>query len=175
MGFLKEHSFFIAQIIGFCAMAMAIISYQQRKRKHILTFQLICAALWALHFLTLGNMTACVVNGLSAVRCVVYFCKEKQKWAQHIVWPCLFFVASIAAGVLTWESAWSLLPMCGMMISTVGLWQNNPKVLRLQSLPVSVVWLVYDTVFQSYAGVCNEIFLIISVCLALYRLDYKKK
>ena len=175
MDFFTQHSFIIAQIIGFCAMATAITSFQLRKRKSILIFQLICTALWTLHFLVLGNLTGCVLNGVQTVRCVVYYFKETQKWAQNKLWLYLFLAAGVVVGVLTWENAWSLLPIVGMLISTVSLWMNNPKHIRLLNLPVSAVWLVYDIVCKSYAGVCNEIFLLVSVTMALFRLDYKKK
>lgn len=175
MEFLKEHSFVIAQLIGFCAMATAITSFQLRKRKNILIFQLICTAFWTLHFLVLGNLTGCLLNGVQTVRCVIYYFKENQKWAQNRIWLFLFLIAGAVVGVLTWENIWSLLPIVGMLISTVSLWMNKPKHIRLLSLPVSGVWLVYDVICKSYAGVCNEIFLLISVSLALLRLDRSKK
>lgn len=174
MEFFEVHRFLIAQIIGFCAMATAITSFQLKKRKHILVFQLICTAFWTLHFFVLGNLTGGVINGIQTVRCVVYFFKENQKWAQKQFWLYFFLVASIVAGVLTWENIWSILPIIGMLVSTVSLWMKNPKHIRLLSLPVSGVWLVYDFICKSYAGVCNEIFLLVSVSLALWRLDRHK-
>lgn len=101
MEFFKEHSFVIAQIIGFCAMATAIISFQQKKRTNIMIFQLICTALWSLHFFVLGNMPGCALNGIMTLRCVIYYFKETQKWAQHKVWLVLFLIAGFVAGVLT--------------------------------------------------------------------------
>ena len=156
MEFFKEHSFVIAQIIGFCAMATAIISFQQKKRKNIMIFQLICTALWSLHFFVLGNMPGCALNGIMTLRCVIYYFKETQKWAQHKVWLVLFLVAGLAAGILTWESEWSILPLLGTVISTVALWLPNPKYIRLMTIPVAVVWFVYNAHSLSYAGMCNE-------------------
>ena len=175
MDFFTQHSFIIAQIIGFCAMATAITSFQLRKRKSILIFQLICTVLWTLHFFVLGNMTGCVINGIQTFRCVIFYFKDTQKWAQNKIWLVLFFVASIVAGVLTWENMWSLFPIVGMMFSTVSLWMQNPKHIRLLTLPVAGVWFVYDTVCKSYAGMCNEVLASISVITALLRLDYRKK
>lgn len=175
MEFLREHSFIIAQIIGFCAMATAITSFQLKKRQHILIFQLICTALWTLHFLVLGNMTGCVINGMQTFRCVVFYYKDTQKWAQSKIWLAVFYVASIVAGVLTWENIWSLFPILGMIFSTLSQWMQKPKHIRLLTLPVAGVWFIYNMSCRSYAGMCNEVLASISVISALIRLDYKKK
>ncbi len=175
MEFLNEHSFVIAQIIGFCAMATAIVSFQQKKRKNIMIFQLVCTALWSLHFFVLGNMPGCALNGIMTLRCVIYYFKETQKWAQHKVWLVLFLIAGFVAGVQTWESWWSVLPLLGMIISTVALWQQNPKHIRIMTIPVAVSWFVYNAHSLSYAGMCNEVFALISIFTAMWRLDRRKK
>lgn len=175
MDFLREHSFVIAQIIGFCAMATAIISFQQKKRTHIMIFQLICTGLWSLHFFVLGNMPGCALNGIMTVRCVIYYFKETQKWAQHKIWLVLFLIAGITAGALTWDSLWSILPLIGTIISTVALWLSKPKHIRLLTIPVAVVWFVYNVHSLSYPGMCNEVFALVSILTAMWRLDRRKK
>lgn len=175
MEFFAEHSFVIAQIIGFCAMAMAITSFQQKKRKNIMIFQLICTALWSLHFFVLGNMTGGVINGIQTLRCVIYYFKETHKWAQSKVWLVLFLISSLVAGALTWDSLWSVLPIFGMIFSTVALWLPNPKHIRLMTIPVALSWFVYNAHSSSYAGMCNEVFALISIFTAMWRLDRRKK
>lgn len=175
MEFFEAHRFIIAQIIGFCAMGTAITSFQLKKRKQILIFQIICTAIWTLHFLILGVPTACAINGVQTIRCVIYYFKETQKWAQSKFWLWFFLIASVVLTILTWENFFNLFPMLGMMFSTISLWLKKPKHIRLMTLPVSAVWLVYGVVCKSYAGVCNETFVIISVLLALWRLDRKQK
>ena len=175
MEFFKEHQFLIAQIIGFCAMAMTMTSFQQKNRKKLMFFQLICTGLWSLHFFVLGNMTGGVVNAIQTFRCVIFYYKETQKWAQSKFWLGLFLVASAVAGALTWENLLSILPILGMVFSTVALWMPKPKQIRMMTIPVSLSWLVYNACSKSIAGVCNEIFALISIGTAMWRLDRKSK
>lgn len=173
--FFTAHRNIIAQAIGFMAMASAIISFQQKERKRILIWQLICSALWSLHFFALANLTGAVINTIQTVRCVMFFFKENHKWAQSRALPGVFLCLSVAAGILTWESVWDILPIIGMMISTIALWMTNPKHIRRLTIPVSVVWGIYDISAHSIAGICNEIFVIISILIAMYRYDRAAK
>ena len=172
---IAEYRPLIAQCIGFDAMAAAIVCFQQKERRRIMLWQLVCTALWSVHFFVLGNPTGGVVNAMQTLRCVIFFLKDNHRWAQSRLWPALFIALSGVAGVLTWQNAWSLLPLVGMVISTVALWMQEPKYIRRLTIPVSLSWLVYNAVNGSIAGVCNEIFATTSILIAMFRYDRKKK
>jgi hypothetical protein len=163
-----------AQIMGFIAMISAVICFQQKDRKKILIFQILVTALWTLHFILLKNPTGAAINGMQAVRSVIYLKKEDNKWAQWLGWPVIFIVISVAIGIITWESPLSLLPVIATSLSTVSLWMKKPKTIRLLTVPVSVLWGIYDAVNRSAAGACNEIFTLVSIIIAIFRIDIKQ-
>ena len=49
--------------------------------------------------------------------------------------------------------------------------KKNTTVLRLLTFPTYIGWLVYDIAILSYAGILNQIFVTISLSIAIIRLD----
>lgn len=68
----------------------------------------------------------------------------------------------------------SLLPMTGMMLTTVSMWLKDPKWVRRISLPASPLWITYNALTKSYAGVCTELFVITSIIVGMLRHDRKR-
>lgn len=168
-----EPRFIIAQIVGFVAMAIGIVSFQFNSRKKILVIQVVMAMVWVLHFLILGVKTGMVLNIFGGLRFFVYSFKN-EKWKKAWFVPVIFSLIFIACGILTYESWISLLPMTAMVIASFAMWMDNTKYLRYLNLPSSFLWLVYDFCSRSVAGSCNEAFCIISIIVAMFRFDRKK-
>jgi hypothetical protein len=165
----------ITQVIGFVAMILIVISFQQKTRKKILTLQLISMSLWTVHFLMLGAYTGMALNLVSAVRSYFYAVRETKKWANHDAIPVIFFLLSVVFSVVTWAGPASLLPMAAVCISTVVLWSKNPRVIRVCSYPASISWLTFNILSGSYAGTMTEIFIQVSIIVGIIRFDIKKK
>ena len=164
-----------AQIMGFIAMISAVICFQQKDRKKILIFQILVTAIWTLHFILLKNPTGAAINAMQVVRSILFLKKEEYKWTQWMGWPVIFIVITVIIGIITWESPLSLLPVIGTSFSTVSLWMKKPKTIRLLTVPVSVLWGIFDAVNRSAAGVCNEVFTLVSIAVAIFRIDIKQE
>ena len=165
----------VAQVIGFMAMASAIICFQQKSRKKILFWQLICCSLWTTHFIILGVVTGAAINGLQVVRTIIFSQKENKKWASWPGWIAVFSLVTIILGVVTYENPLSILPVIGTIFATVSMWMKKPLTIRLLTFPVSITWCIYDGASGSIAGVCNEIFCIISIIIAIIRIDIPER
>lgn len=164
----------IGQIIGFVAMAIIVASYQQKSHKNILTFQMISGLLFTVHYIMLGAYTGAVMNLLGAVRSLVYSNRGK-KWSSSILWPICFSIAFLISGILTWDNVFSVFPLIAMLMSSVVLWIEQPKINRILSLPTSSCWLIYNIKTLSYPGIITEIFVLSSIVIGIIRLDIKKK
>lgn len=170
--FITQHSFLLAQIIGFMAVATVIVMYQFKSHKLIMgTFVFICT-LWCLHFALLGCWAAVAMNGVNVVRSFIYGFRDK-KWAQGNWIPTVFCVAAVVMVILTWEDAWSILPLVGSVTATFANWQADTKKLKLLNVPVCASWLIYNIHNVSYAGMTNEIFALCSI--AVYFIRTRKK
>ncbi|MBE6755005.1 MAG: YgjV family protein [Ruminococcaceae bacterium] len=164
----------IGQIIGFVAMAIIVASYQQKSHKNILTFQMISGLMFTVHYLLLGAYTGAVMNLLGAFRSLVYSNRDK-KWSSSIAWPIVFSIAFLISGIMTWDNVFSVFPLIAMLMSSVVLWIEQPKINRMLSLPTSGCWLIYNIKTLSYPGIITEIFVLSSIVIGIIRLDIKKK
>jgi len=79
-----------------------------------------------------------------------------------------------AAGALTWVGPVSLLAILGKIASTLAYGMKRPKLVRLLTLPSSALWIVYDAICLSAAGVLTEIFTVASITIAEIRFRKKK-
>ena len=61
-----------------------------------------------------------------------------------------------AAAVLTWESAFSLLPTAAMLLSTLAYEQKQPRRFRRLMFPCSPLWMVYNIHSGSVSGVVTR-------------------
>ncbi len=160
----------IAQLIGVIALVLAVISFQQKTHKYILVFQLAANVAFVLHFGLLGAYTGALLNAVALIRAIVFVNKGKL-WADKKIWLFFFCALSVAVGVITWESALSILPILGMICTTVAFWIKTPKFVRLCAFPSSPLWLVYNLINQAWGGVLTEIINMTSIVVAIIRLD----
>lgn len=174
VAFFTEHSFILSQIFGFTAMAIAISTYQFNKHKTMMILLTLCSTFWCLHFLCLKAYTAVAMNVINLLRNTVYGFRDR-KWAQSNAVPFVFLAISVVAVVLTWKNAWDLFPLVAAVFATFANWQTDTRKLRYLTYPVSAGWLVYNIVNGSMAGMCNEIFTIVSLTVGVVRYDILKK
>ncbi len=155
-------------------MGIIVISYQQKSHKNILVFQMVSGLLFTVHYLLLGAYTGAIMNLLGAFRSLVYSNRGK-KWASSLVWPTVFSIGFLISGIMTWDNAFSVFPLIAMLMSSLVLWMEQPKINRIFSLPTSTCWLVYNIKTLSYPGIITEIFVLSSIIIGIIRLDIKKK
>lgn len=160
----------VIQAIGFFGLFFTIISFQSNQGKKILYFQVISASFFFIHFLLLGAITGSIMNVLSIIRNYIFYCREK-KWANKPIWLYIFILAFMFATLLTWESSYSILPMIGMITSTIGLWMKNPTYIRLVLLLSPPCWFVYNFISGSIPGMIGDLSILVSIIVGFIRFD----
>ena len=164
----------IAQLIGFLALIASMTAYQMKTQKRIVMIQIISCSLFTAHFLMLKAYTGALMNFIAAIRSVVFANKDK-KWAKSNWWIVFFSIICVLAVSLSWEGYLSLLPMLGMVLTTISWGIENARLVRMISLPSSPLWIIYNFVSNSTAGVLTELFVMTSIITAMIRLDLPKK
>ena len=162
------------QLLGFGAMALGICSYQAKTRRGILLMQLSAAALWTSQFFFLGKYTGTALNLVLIVRNLVYMQKDKHAWVRSKYVPIITAAAFILCGIFTWEGFMSVFPTAAMVLSSISLYITEERKIRIISLFVSPLWLIYDAWSFSIGGTVSEIFTIISILIAMWRFRKKK-
>ena len=164
----------IAQLIGFFGLLASMTAYQMKTQKRIVMIQIISCSFFTAHFLMLQAYTGALMNFIAAVRSVVFANKDK-KWAKSNWWIVFFSLVCVLAVSLSWEGFLSLLPMLGMVLTTISWGIENARLVRMISLPSSPLWIIYNFVSGSTAGVLTELFVMTSIITAMIRLDLPKK
>jgi len=165
----------VIQLIGFVWTVFILSAFQAKKRSSILLIQLIGAICFMLHFFLLDALSGSIMNGLVAVRSLVFYFRGKKKWADSVVWLPVFIILGVAAIVVTWNGWLSLLPLIGLISTTFAQFSQKPMVVRLLTLPNCPCWLVYNSFAGSISGVITEILIAISIIVGFLRHDVKKK
>lgn len=164
-------SYFIAQALGICGFIIAIISFQQNSQKKILYFQFVSSIMFGVQFFLLKAPVGALLNLIGMFRAFVFSHKDKA-WARNRIWLFLFCALCIGAGIYGWENWFSILPIVGMIFTTVAFWIEDPKLVRRISFPSSPCWLVYNAVSGSVGGALTEVFIMCSILVASWRYEW---
>ncbi len=164
--------FIIAQIVGFCAMAFAIGSYQMRKRTSIIIAQNFSNAFWVIQYILLGAYSAVIVNIIAIIRNAVYAMRGKYKFADSILIPIIASVAFVISGVFTYQTPFDILPSAAMVIASFAFFMKNEVYIRYISLAIAAPWVIFSAYSGSIAGVLSDSITFISILVAIIR--YRK-
>ena len=174
----------IAQIIGIIAMAFNILSYQQKRQRYIILWQLLGTTLFSLNFFLLNAYTGALLNAIGAVRAIVFLNKKTLK-TDHPLWLIGFVSVYITSYILTFtlfqkdftalSALVELLPVIGMTATTVAFRSKTAKTTRLLGLVSSPAWLVYNVFAKSMGAILCAAFCMVSILIGYLRLDKEKK
>ena len=173
----------IAQAVGIVAMLFNIFSYQQKSAKRIIGFQLFGGLLFAVNFFMLEAYIGAILNLVAFIRAILFLKKDKLH-TDHIAWFAGFCCTYIAAYVLTFtvfnqavtvpNLIVECLPVVGMVFTNLAFRHNDAKIIRRLCLVSSCVWLVYNSLALAVGAIACEAFSIVSIFIAMVRLDKNK-
>lgn len=176
--------FWIAQIFGLLGLLCNTLSYQCRKRTHILLIQSGGSIFFATHFLMLGAISGALLNIVGFFRASVSAAKDRLHLSATLlngIFIPLYLLSYLAVFTLFGKEATlpnlliELLPVAAMVLSTVGFSAGNAKAVRIYSSIASPFWLTYNAISLSIGGVCSEILCLSSAILGFFRHDHIKK
>ena len=124
------------QAFGVIAIFLGFLSYQMKTSKKLLTVHTAVCAVFAIHYLLIGALPACVLNATGVIRNIVYY-KKPSKAA-----PVVFTVIMAILGAFSWQNIYSLLIIAGLMINTFCMSFKNPQNVRKSILVSSPLVLI---------------------------------
>lgn len=171
-----------AQFISVVAMATNVLSYQQKKQKGVIGFQLFGSMLFSVSYFMLGALMGGFLNLIGTIRAII-FINKKRFHADHIAWLIGFETVYLCAYALTFTvfgaetSAYrlvlELLPVIGATANTVSYRMKGAKEIRRLGLIGSPAWLIYNIVSFSIGAILCEVFSLISIVIGMIRFDRK--
>ena len=186
------------QAIGFIAIGMNLIAVQFNTHGKIMLFKSLGSFLFCVQYFLLGAYTGMIMDFIGTVRNFV-FANNVRKNRSNKWWIVFFSILTFALGlttiILTWGKSFtaigywtsnpkiivllavvvSILSIVAKLLTTVAYGFKNPHTIRMTNLPSCSMWLVYNFVCFSLAGIVNEIMSIGSIIIAELRFKKKQK
>ena len=131
--------------------------------------------LYSIHYFLLGAFAAVAMTLLNVFRTVLFALKEKHPWIGNRLVLYGFLVLFVGAGVIFWEGYRSLALIVALCFVTVSHWQEDTKRLRILFAVSNPLWIVYDVLVGSYAGIFSEVVFLLSNAVGYVRFESKKK
>ena len=166
-----------SQIVGLTAVGLYLLSYQLKKRSHIVWVTCISNALYVLQYIMLGAFSGAVMDFMSTVASFFAGKKNAPNFKKHSKWIAavnmiLIVAAGLAVTVIRHDPI-ELIPIAGALLQTGGLWFEDEQTIRKFGLCSVPFWLVYNYISQAYGAALGSVIAIISIIVAMVR--YRKK
>jgi hypothetical protein len=163
----------IPQVIGLLAVAIFLLSYQQKKRKNIILLNTVSRCLYILQYILLGAFSGAVLDILGAISSAIAGRKHTKFIKKHTKATVIFINACIvvAGGIIALlNKSWlDLFSLTGVLLHTSAFWLSNEKIIRRVSLLGSPFWLVYNFGSCAYGSAIGDVLTMCSIVIAMIR------
>ena len=164
--------FLLIQGIGFWGTILFFLSYQCRNNKTLFQVQFVSYLCYTIHLLLLGAITGVISYILNTVRS---FCLgSKNDFLKGRLVCCILCILQVTTLVFTWNGWWSILPVVANIAATIGGYTYNARKIRIVGMLInSPLWIVYDIVVGSWAGILDEIVSEVSMIISIIRYGWE--
>ena len=175
--------FILGQILGLCAMALIVISFQCKKPARLCIIQVCACLFFVLHYLFLGlNGDAAAYAGMTQnavgllFRGVLALSEKKKSLLSPLVLAGLCALSAVVA-ILTYPGRLiALLPVVANFACIGCMWTKNSNTIRVTQLAIiSPFWITYNVFTLSVAGILTESFNLVSIGIYYLRLHREKR
>ena len=127
---------------------------------------------YTVHLLMLGAITGGISYVLNTVRS---FCLGGKNKFLKGKWMCVIIcILQVLALIFTWDGWWSILPVAANIAATIGGYTYNGRKIRAVGIFInSPLWIIYDIIVGSWAGILDEIVTEASMLISIYRYGWK--
>lgn len=161
-----------AQLVGLFGTALFFASYQCRDNRQLFRVQFLSYLCYTAHLFLLGAATGAVSYLINTFRS---FClSSRYDFLRSRVMGAIICVLQILALVFTWSGWLSVLPVAANIATTIGGYTYNARTIRSVGVFInSPLWIAYDIIIGSWAGILDEIATEASILLSIFRYGWK--
>ena len=164
--------FLLIQGIGFLGPILFFVSYQCKNNKTLFRVQFVSYLCYTVHLLLLGAITGGISYILNTVRS---FCLGSNRdFLKGRLICCKLCILQITTLIFSWNGWWSILPVAANIAATIGGYTYNARKIRMVGILInSPLWIIYDIVVGSCAGIFYEIVSEVSMIISIIRYGWK--
>ena len=162
----------LIQAIGFCGTILFFLSFQCKSNKKLFAIQFASYLCYTTHLLLLGAVTGGISYILNTLRS---FCLGSSRPFLRSKRMCAIICAlQVVTLIFTWDGWWSLFPVAANIAATIGGYTYNGRKIRAAALFInSPLWIIYDIVVGSWAGIVDELVSCASILVSIIRYGWK--
>ena len=162
----------IIQAIGLIGTALFFLSFQCKSNKNLFRVQFLSYLFYTGHLILLGAITGGISYIINTFRS---FCLgSKIEFARSKKMCVIICIMQLTALAVTWSGWLSLLPVAANIASTIGGYTHNARKIRIVGIFVnSPLWIIYDIIVGSWAGILDEVVSEISMFISIIRYGWK--
>lgn len=168
------NKFILGQIFGILGALATIISSFQKTRKKMLIFLIFDPIFYTIQYILLNAYAGALSNIVGIIRTIMFSFKGKNKFFNSNYPLYIIIFLYLLINVFVYKSIYSLFPIIASIVYAFVLWQDKPKNIRIGSVFMFSMWLIYNLIVKAYVGVIVEFVLLISTIIAILKLDYSK-
>ena len=168
--------YWIAQGFGILGLLVMVISLFQKNKDRMLEYVVFNGIFFGIEYLLLGAYSGMFSNFFGIFR--TYISKEKEKHKNLNKWYILlFFIIGYAIiGFISFDGKIvSLLPIIAEIIYVIALWQKDVKKIRIGTLLMVILWLIYDIFVKAYPSMITDLIVMSSTIVAIVIKDILKR
>ena len=165
-------SFYLKQAVGLLGTGLFLISFQVKSNRKLFRIQCIAYICYTVHFLLLGALTGGISYILNMTRS---FCLgSKNEFLNSKKMCAIICILQFLTVFLTWDGWFAILPAAANIAATIGCYSHNSRRIRSAAMFVnSPLWIVYDAIVGSWAGILDEVITEVSIIISLIRYGWK--
>lgn len=160
------------QVIGLIGTALFFLSFQCKSNKNLFRVQFLSYLFYTVHLILLGAITGGISYIINTFRS---FCLgSKIEFARSKKMCVIICIMQMAVLAVTWSGWISFLPVAANIVSTIGGYTHNARKIRIVGMFVnSPLWIIYNIIVGSWAGILDEVVSEISMIISIIRYGWK--
>lgn len=164
----------LANLIGAIVIILFVISFQAKSNKSLNLIQLGANAAYFVQFMMLEAYSGALNMPIYMARNLLYSQADRWEWLKWRGWPVVFSIPGVFTLWYTWDGPISLLPFIALVGANIGYCLDNPRTIRIFELFMVIpAWITYDLLVGAYTGVLNELIILTSILVSIYRFGWK--
>ena len=169
----QELVYTIAQLIGYIAMVLAVVSMQFKSMRVFYTIQTVAAGIFVVSYIMLGAYASAILNTWGVFASLLLLIDKRTRATAQLV--VLLVALALCGGLSVWlDGTRAILPLIAQIGAAIGMWSRNAAKLRLLRLTLaSPLWLINNILIRSGGGIACEAFYILSVLVSIWRYGWK--
>ena len=164
--------YILIQAIGLVGTLLFFVSFQYRDNKKLFRVQFLSYLFYTVHLLLLGAFTGGLSYIINTFRSLCLGSNWKFAQSKTMCW--IICGMQFAVLIITWNGWLSVLPVTANIAATIGGYTHNPRKIRIAGMFInSPLWIIYDIIVGSWAGILDEVVSEASMIISIIRYGWK--